>query len=104
MKTDTIDFARLTIAKHFNFADAQSRGDPFLIQTSVTGNAVAGKGLRALKKGKVEGQTKRTIPLTEDEMNKATACEEMILYERQALNQPQQQSAISPQNSSNRPG
>ena len=33
-------------------------------------------------------------------MNKATACEEMILYERQALNQP----AVSPNNSSNRPG
>mmetsp|Transcript_3638 Transcript_3638/g.4869 ORF Transcript_3638/g.4869 Transcript_3638/m.4869 type:complete len:89 (-) Transcript_3638:124-390(-) len=87
MKTDTIQFANLQIGKHFNFADAHSRGDPFLIQTSVAGNIVAGNRARALRKGK-EGQGKRTLPLAEDDMSKAKACEEMILYERNVSNAP----------------
>jgi hypothetical protein len=82
MKTDTICFANLSISKHFNFAPENSRGDPFLIQASVSGNIIAGNRARALRKGK-EGQTlKRTLPLAEDDMTKAKACEEMILYER----------------------
>lgn len=52
MKTDTIGFANLAIAKHFNFAPENSRGDPFLIQASVGGNIIAGNRARALRKGK----------------------------------------------------
>ena len=52
MKTDTITFATLAIAKHFNFANENSRGDPFLIQTSVAGNILAGNRARALRKEK----------------------------------------------------
>ena len=82
MKTDTIVFASMTIGKYFNFAPENSRGDPFLIQTSVSGNIIAGNRARAIRKGK-EGQSiKRTIPLGDDDMGKARACEEMILYER----------------------
>ena len=82
MKSDTTVFATMTIGKHFNFAPENSRGDPFLIQTSVSGNIIAGNRARAIRKGK-EGQAiKRTIPLAEDDMSKAKACEEMILYER----------------------
>ena len=82
MKTDTIVFASMTIGKYFNFAPENSRGDPFLIQTSVSGNIIAGNRARAIRKGK-EGQLiKRTIPLGDDDMGKAKACEEMILYER----------------------
>lgn len=52
MKTDTLNFATLEpIAKHFNFAAVNSRGDPFLIQTSVSGNIVAGsKAIKAMRK------------------------------------------------------
>jgi len=42
----------MAIGKHFNFAAETSRGDPFLIQTSVSGNIVAGNRARALRKGK----------------------------------------------------
>ena len=55
MKTDTTIFATMAIARHFNFAPENSRGDPFLIQTSVSGNIIAGNRARALRKGK-EGQ------------------------------------------------
>jgi hypothetical protein len=48
----------------------------------VSGNIIAGNRVRAIRKGK-EGQAiKRTLPLAEDEMGKAKACEEMIQYER----------------------
>ncbi len=88
MKTDTAVFASMSIAKYFNFApEGGSRGDPFLIQTSVTGNIIAGNRARALrankgKDGATERLIKRTIPLAEDDMSKARACEEMIQYER----------------------
>lgn len=82
IKTDTACFASLPIAKHFNFAPEGARSDPFLIQTSVSGNIVAGNRARALRKGKEGVNLKRTLPLGEDDMSKAKACEEMILYER----------------------
>ena len=97
MKTDTISFATLAIAKHFNFANENSRGDPFLIQTSVAGNMVAGNRARALRKEKLQSFVKRILPLAEDDMRKAKACEEMILYERAATNIPANP-AISPSN------
>ena len=52
MKNDTQQFATMAIARYFNFASENSRGDPFLIQTSVSGNIVAGNRARALRKGK----------------------------------------------------
>jgi len=52
MKTDTNSFVNMSIAKHFNFAAENSRGDPFLIQASVNSNIVAGNRARALRKGK----------------------------------------------------
>ena len=82
MKTDTSVFATLALGRYFNFATETSRGDPFLIQTSVSGNIVAGNRARALKKGRDAQTYKRTIPLVDEDMNKAKACEEMILYER----------------------
>ena len=80
MKSDTSVFATLALGRYFNFATETSRGDPFLIQASVSGNIVAGNRARALKKGR--DANKRTIPLADEDMNKAKACEEMILYER----------------------
>ena len=62
---------------------------------------MAGNRARALRKGKEGGQGKRTIPLAEDDMSKAKACEEMILYERQVTNAPPQQlqqQMVSPNN------
>lgn len=93
----------MAIGKHFNFTAETSRGDPFLIQTSVSGNIVAGNRARALRKGK-DGQQviKRTLPLAEDDMNKAKACEEMILYER-PVNSAQQPVA-SPINTARKDG
>lgn len=82
MKSDTAVFVSMTIGKYFNFAPENSRGDPFLIQTSVSGNIIAGNRARAIRKGKEMQQIKRSIPLAEDDMSKAKACEEMILYER----------------------
>ena len=102
MKTDTTIFAAMTIAKHFNFAPENSRGDPFLIQTSVSGNIIAGNRARALRKGKEGQQIKRTIPLAEDDMGKAKACEEMILYERPISSTAKPASAQSPTNSGRR--
>ena len=103
MKSDTSCFATMAIGKHFNFAAETSRGDPFLIQTSVSGNIVAGNRARALRKGKDgQQQIKRTLPLAEDDMNKAKACEEMIQYER-PVNSAQQPVA-SPINTSRKDG
>ena len=49
MKHDTAVFATLPLAKYFNFVGEGQRGDPFLIQTSVSGNIVAGNKIRAIK-------------------------------------------------------
>lgn len=74
-------FATLPLAKYFNFASSGQKGDPFLIQASVSGNIVAGNKIRAIKQ---RGQEfiKRVLPLGDEDMTKAKACEEMILYER----------------------
>ena len=72
----------MPFAKHFNFSDG-ARGDPFLIQCSVQGNIVAGNDVRAIKRGKQEyALHKKVLPLAEDDMAKAKACEEMIMFER----------------------
>jgi hypothetical protein len=47
MKADTLEFSKMAIRDHFNFGE--TRGDPFLIQLSLAGNAVAGNDIRALK-------------------------------------------------------
>ena len=83
-----MSFATLAITRPFNFANENSRGDPFLIQTSVSGNILAGNRARALRKEKQNAWVKRTLPLAEEDMRKAKACEEMILYERAAVNNP----------------
>ena len=79
MKWDTLAFSKLPIAQHFNFGD--QRGDPFLIQLSLTGNVVAGGDIRALKQRKEESK-KQVLPLTEEDVTKAKACEEMIMFEK----------------------
>lgn len=79
MKTDTIEFAKLGISQYFNFGD--QRGDPFLIQLSLAGSVVAGSDIRGLKMRK-ELSKKHVLPLTEEEVTKAKACEEMIMFER----------------------
>ena len=82
MKTDCLVFSKLPFAHHFNFAEG-SRGDPFLIQSSVQGNIVAGNDVRAIKRGKVgDYNHKKVLPLAEDDMAKAKACEEMLMFER----------------------
>lgn len=80
MKTDTIDFGKLAISQYFNFGD--QRGDPFLIQLSLAGSVVAGSDIRALKMRK-DLSKKQVLPLTEEDVTKAKACEEMIMFERQ---------------------
>lgn len=81
MKHDTSIFATLAISKYFNFVGEGQRADPFLIQSSVSGNVVAGNKIRAIKQR--EGDIiKRTLPLGDEDMTKAKACEEMIMYER----------------------
>lgn len=47
----------------------------------MSGNVVAGNKIRAIKQR--EGDIiKRTLPLGDEDMTKAKACEEMIMYER----------------------
>jgi hypothetical protein len=43
---------------------------------------VAGNDIRAIKRGK-EQQHKLVLPLGEDDVTKAKACEEMIMFEKQ---------------------
>lgn len=82
MKADTLEFSRLSIKDHFNFGE--SRGDPFLIQLSLSG-AVAQGDIRALKQRKEQASKKQVLPLTQDEVTKAKACEEMIMFEKQPV-------------------
>lgn len=89
MKTDTLEFSKLAISHHFNFGD--QRGDPFLIQLSLAGSVVAGSNIRGLKIRK-ELSKKHVLPLTEDDVTKAKACEEMIMFERQ---QPKNSTSLS---------
>ena len=81
MKHDTTILATLTLAKYFNFVGEGQRADPFLIQASVSGNVVAGNKIRAIKQ-RGQDVIKRTLPLGDEDMTKAKACEEMIMYER----------------------
>ena len=81
MKHDTSVLATLPLAKYFNFVGEGQRADPFLIQASVSGNIVAGNKIRAIRQVNQEF-IKRTLPLGGEDMTKAKACEEMIMYER----------------------
>ena len=81
MKHDTTIFATLAISKYFNFVGEGQRADPFLIQASVSGNIVAGNKIRAIKQ-RGNDIIKRSLPLGDEDMTKAKACEEMIMYER----------------------
>ena len=69
------------MAKYYNFTEA-NRGDPFLISASVqpkSNLAVGGGGIRALQK---KSNSKILLPLKDMLINKAKACEEMIMYEK----------------------
>lgn len=79
MKSDTTDFSKLTLSQHFNFGD--HRSDPFLVQLSLTDRVVAGADIRGLKQRK-DTQKKQVLPLTEEDVTKARACEEMIMFEK----------------------
>jgi hypothetical protein len=86
MKTDTLDFINLPFAKHFNFplpgSGVYKRGDPFLIQCSIDSGA-GGAGMSSLRgMRKSKSDYKIVIPLRQEEMQKAKACEEMIMFEK----------------------
>jgi hypothetical protein len=54
---------------------------------SLAGSVVAGNDVRALKQRK-EQSKKHVLPLTEEEVTKAKACEEMIMYEHASATSP----------------
>lgn len=87
MRDDTLFFNELFIKEYFNFSETNC--DPFLIQTSVLPKKkiVAGGGIRSLQKKKNENKegdsgNKITIPLDDQTIQKAKACQEMIMYEK----------------------
>lgn len=81
MKSDTSHFITLDLGRYFNFCEA-TKSDPFLIQSSLQTSGVAvGSNIRAIKKGKLKDE-KIVVPLHEHIINKAKACEEVILFER----------------------
>lgn len=89
MRDDTLDFNQLLSEKYFNFSERNC--DPFLIQTSILPkkNLVAGSGLRSIqqqqKSAKKQSQSETSkiiIPLNDQMIQKAKACQEMIMYER----------------------
>ena len=71
------------MSRFFNFAQPPTsqyrRGDPFLISTSMADNTAVGN-IRGIRKSRVS--SKQIIPLTIDEIKKAKACEEMIMFEK----------------------
>lgn len=82
MKNDTRWFADSQTIND-NFSISPKTSDPFLIQLSVKGNIVAGSDVRALKAQRNSGLNviKRVLPLRQEEMFKAKACDEMIQFE-----------------------
>ena len=84
MRDDVLDFNMLFSAQFFNFSDKNC--DPFLIQTSILPkkNLAAGSGIRSIQQRKNvnEKSSKITIPLNDTIIQKAKACQEMIMYER----------------------
>jgi len=48
-----------------------------------------GSGISAIKKGKAKGNEKIILPLADSLINKAKACEEVILFERGELRHTQ---------------
>ena len=96
MRDDTLDFNKLYMSAFFNFSEQNL--DPFLVQTSITEkqNLTQGNGVRALLKKKQEAnppqnsQTKIIIPLNDQIISKAKACQEMLTYEKiEIINIPQ---------------
>ena len=97
MRDDTLGFNKLEpLASHFNFSEVSC--DPFLIQTSVLPKSKisVGGGVRSLqqrKKGAVNAgrdqaqPEKIIIPLDDSSIQKAKACQEMIMFEREGNGQ-----------------
>ena len=86
MRDDTLGFNQLWIANFFNFSARSC--DPFLIQTSILGNQTAGGGVRSIaslrrSEPQLNDFNKVLIPLNDQTVQKAKACQEMIMYERQ---------------------
>lgn len=86
MRDDTLGFNQLWIANFFNFSARSC--DPFLIQTSIVANQSVGGGARSIAQlRRAEGAgnefNKVLIPLNDQTVQKAKACQEMIMYERQ---------------------
>lgn len=85
MRDDTLGFNQLWIANFFNFSLKSC--DPFLIQTSIMANQPAGGGVRSISQLRRNDQqtndfNKVLIPLNDQTVQKAKACQEMIMYER----------------------
>lgn len=87
MKDDTFEFNKLMSFEFFNFSERSC--DPFLIQTSMLTkrNIAAGGGLRTLQQRKAVENTpgktqKMVLPLDNSHVQKAKACQEMIMYEK----------------------
>jgi hypothetical protein len=74
------------LKKYFNFSEPQ-KCDPFLITTSLQhrNQLAVGSGIRAINKKKAPQPEKILIPLQDSIINKAKACEEVILFERGEL-------------------
>ena len=82
MKSDLQDFNQFYSKQFFNFSEKNA--DPFLVQTSVLPkkSLVAGGGIRSLMNRKREESTKITLPMNDQLIQKAKACQEMIMYEK----------------------
>ena len=89
MRDDTLKFNTMFSNQFFNFSEKNC--DPFLIQTSILPkkNIAVGGGVRSLKQmrsaatSKTKADTEKIIlPLNDQLIQKAKACQEMIMYEK----------------------
>ena len=82
MKSDLQDFNKFYSNTFFNFSEKNA--DPFLVQTSVLPkkSLATGGGLRSLQNRKNAENTKIMLPMNDQLIQKAKACQEMIMYEK----------------------
>ena len=88
MRDDILNFNKMFSNQFFNFSEKNC--DPFLIQTSILPkkNLATGGGLRSLQQRKNlnnevgKSSDKIILPLNDQLIQKAKACQEMIMYER----------------------
>ncbi len=79
LKFDTKDFAEnQMIRENFNVCSGTKFSDPFLIQMSLNGKIAVGTDARNLKLNSKAGTrivTKRVVPLNNEDIERAKACE-----------------------------